>query len=89
MTAKAKSKEGKKIFVFDGLFDNDTLANLRSLILSYGVYFYDDSYDKESDNVQWIAGFSVDKYVQSRMWEVTKKVKVALGIWVISYACTP
>ena len=74
LVSEAKSKEGKKIFVFDGLFTKDLLDQLRSAILNHGVYFYDDSYDKESDNVQWIAAFEVDKYVQSRMWRITKDV---------------
>ncbi|XP_028394289.1 uncharacterized protein LOC114518487 isoform X2 [Dendronephthya gigantea] len=74
LVSEAKSEEGKKIFVFDGLFKRDVLDQLRSVILNYGVYYYDDSYDEESDNVQWIAAFNVDEYVQSRMWGITREI---------------
>ncbi len=63
--------------MFDGLFTRDVLDHLRSVILNHGVYYYDDSYDEDSDNVQWIAGFDVDKYVQSRMWRITGDVSMA------------
>ena len=76
---EAKSQEGKRIVVFDDLFPNDVLNHLRSVILNYGVYYYDDSYNEENDNVQWIAGFKVDKYVQSRMWGTTWEVSRSLG----------
>ena len=66
--------------MFDGLFTSDMLDQLRSAILNHGVYFYDDSYDKESDNVQWIAAFEVDKYVQSRMWGITRDVSMYLAL---------
>ena len=74
LVSEAKSKEGKRILVFDDLFTKDVLDYLRNVILNYGVYYYDDSYDEESDNVQWIAAFDVDKYVQSRMWGITREV---------------
>ena len=60
--------------MFDDLFTKDVLDHLRSVILNHGVYYYDDSYEVESDNVQWIAGFDVDSYVQSRMWGITRDV---------------
>lgn len=78
LVSEAKSREGKKIFVFDGLFTRETLDHLRSIILNYGVYYYDDSYDEESDNVQWIAAFNVDEYVRSRMWGITREVSRSL-----------
>lgn len=78
LISSAKSQEGKKIFVFDDLFTRDVLDHLRSVVLNYGVYYYDDSYDEESDNVQWIAAFDVDKYVQSHMWGITERVSVSL-----------
>jgi hypothetical protein len=70
-----QTKEGKKVFVFDDLFDKKDLDMLRIVILKYGLYYYDDSDDGgESDNVQWIAGFAIDRYIQSRLWNITHKV---------------
>ena len=66
--------------MFDGLFTRDVLDRLRSVTLNHGVYFYDDSYDKDSDNVQWIAAFDVDKYVLSRMWGITRDVSMCKGL---------
>ena len=80
LVSEAKSKAGKKIVVFDDLFTRDVLDNLRSVILNYGVYFYDDSYEVESDNVQWIAAFDVDKYVQSKMWGITSDVSMSRAV---------
>ena len=74
IVSQAISKNDKKIFVFDGLFDKDVLDNLRSNILNYGVFYYDDSYDEDSDNVQWIAGFEVDHFVKSNLWETVQNV---------------
>ena len=74
LVSEAKTKNGKRIVVFDGLFSKDDLDNLRRAILNYGVYYYDDSYDEESDNVQWIAGFEVDDYIKSNMWNTTQQV---------------
>lgn len=78
LVAKYETKEGKKIFVFDGLFDKKDLDQLRVVILKYGQYYYDDSEVEDSDNVQWIAGFSIDSYVQSRLWNITHKVNTVL-----------
>lgn len=72
--AAHQSLTGKKIFVFDGLFEKEDLDKLRSLVLKYGTYYYDDSEDDSSDNVQWIAGFSVDSYIKSRIWNITHQV---------------
>ena len=47
---------------------------LRTYTVKYGKYFYDDQLDLTSDNVQWIAGFQVKKFVQSRFWPIVKKV---------------
>ena len=75
----AKSKVGKKIVTFDGLFSKHDLDNLRSAILNYGVYYYDDSYDNESDNVQWIAGFKIDHYIKSNLWKITQEVRTTIN----------
>ncbi|EDO45046.1 predicted protein [Nematostella vectensis] len=72
--AEYQSSEGKKIFVFDDLYDKEDLDNLRAHILKYGVYYFDDSDDNESDNVQWIAGFNIDNYLKSRFWNITHRV---------------
>ena len=70
-----KSTEGRNIFVFDDLFVKEDLDRLRVVILKYGTYYYDDSDDDpESDNVQWIAGFDIDDYVKSRIWNNTHQV---------------
>lgn len=74
--SKYQTKDGKKIFVFDDLFDKSDLDQLRAVILKYGLYYYDDSEVDDSDNVQWIAGFSVDSYIKSRLWTITRKVNI-------------
>ena len=66
--------DGRKIFVFDNLFPKELLDHLRSFVLKYGSYFYDDSIDSDSDNVQWIAGFLLKPYLLSPYWKVVKKV---------------
>ena len=71
---KYTSKSGRKLFVFDNVFPKDVLDHLRSFVLNYGTYYYDDSVDEGSDNVQWIAGFSLEEYLQSPYWKVVKKV---------------
>jgi len=80
LVAKYETKEGKKIFVFDDLFDKKDLDQLRVVILKYGLYYYDDSEVEDSDNVQWIAGFSIDSYIQSRLWNITHKVLLLVVI---------
>ena len=72
--AEHQSLTGKKIFVFDGLFEQEDLDKLRSVILKYGTYYYDDSEDSTSDNVQWIAGFPINSYIKSRLWNITHQV---------------
>ena len=76
--AEHQSLQGKKILVFDGLFEKEDLDKLRSVVLKYGTYYYDDSEDEDSDNVQWIAGFTVDSYIRSRMWNITHQVLFVL-----------
>nr|XP_006820061.1 PREDICTED: uncharacterized protein LOC102810274 [Saccoglossus kowalevskii] len=66
LTHEFQSSAGKRIVVLDGLFNNDDLDSLRRYTLKYANYFYDDSLDLESDNVQWIAGYEVDDYIQSQ-----------------------
>ena len=70
------STEGKKILVFDDLFDKEDLDKLRAFIFKHGTYYYDDTDegDDDSDNVQWIAGFEVDSYIQSRLWNIMQQV---------------
>ena len=66
--------DGRKIFIFDDLFPKDILDGLRSFVLKYGTYFYDDSVDSDSDNVQWVAGFHLDPYIKSPYWQIIQKV---------------
>eukprot|EP00058_Branchiostoma_floridae_P025287 XP_002610777.1 hypothetical protein BRAFLDRAFT_126315 [Branchiostoma floridae] len=60
--------------VLDNLFDEEDLSALRTFTIKYGQYFFDDSIDLDSDNVQWIAGFPVESYVKSKMWNITSQV---------------
>ena len=71
-----KSTQGKKILVFDDLFDKEDLDKLRAFIFKHGTYYYDDSDegDNDSDNVQWIAGFEINDYIQSRLWKIMQQV---------------
>ena len=71
-----KSTQGKKILVFDDLFDKEDLDKLRAFIFKHGTYYYDDSDegDNDSDNVQWIAGFEINDYIQSRLWNIMQQV---------------
>ena len=70
------STEGKKIVVFDDLFDKEDLDRLRAFIFKHGTYYYDDSDDGDDggDNVQWIAGFEINDYIQSRLWNIMQQV---------------
>lgn len=70
------STEGKKIVVFDDLFDKEDLDRLRAFIFKHGTYYYDDSDDGDDggDNVQWIAGFEINDYIQSRLWKIMQQV---------------
>ena len=74
--------DGRKIFVFDNLFPKELLDHLRSFVLKYGSYFYDDSIDSDSDNVQWIAGFLLKPYLKSPYWKIVKKVLLYLKSFV-------
>lgn len=62
--------------MYDNLFPVELLDHLRNHVLKYGTYFYDDSIDSESDNVQWIAGFMLKPYLLSPYWKVVKSVSV-------------
>ena len=70
------SMQGKRILVFDDLFDKEDLDKLRAFIFKHGTYYYDDSDegDDDSDNVQWIAGFEISDYIQSRLWNIMQQV---------------
>lgn len=70
------SMQGKRILVFDDLFDKEDLDQLRAFIFKHGTYYYDDSDegDGDSDNVQWIAGFEINDYIRSRLWNVMQQV---------------
>lgn len=70
------STQGKKILVFDDLFDKEDLDKLRAFIFKHGTYYYDDSDegDNDSDNVQWIVGFEINDYIQSRLWNIMQQV---------------
>ena len=74
--SSSKSLEGKEIHVFDDLFEKEDLDRLRAFIFKHGTYYYDDSDegDDDSDNVQWIAGFEIDAYIKSRLWNVMQQV---------------
>lgn len=74
--SERKSTQGKRILVFDDLFDKEDLDKLRVFIFKHGTYYYDDSDegDNDSDNVQWIAGFEINHYIQSRLWNIMQQV---------------
>lgn len=74
--SSSKSLEGKEIHVFDDLFEKEDLDRLRAFIFKHGTYYYDDSDegDDDSDNVQWIAGFEIDAYIKSRLWNIMQQV---------------
>ena len=73
-----KSLEGKEIHVFDDLFDKEDLDKLRAFIFKHGTYYYDDSDegDDDNDNVQWIAGFEINDYIKSRLWNIMQQVRL-------------
>ncbi|XP_065060932.1 uncharacterized protein LOC135688140 [Rhopilema esculentum] len=78
--ANYSTLKGEKIFVFDNLFPKDLLDHMRAHVLKYGTYFYDDSIDEESDNVQWIAGLDMPLYLKSPYWKIIHAVaKYASG----------
>ena len=81
--------DGRKIFVYDNLFSEDLLAHLRAFVLKYGSYFYDDSIDSESDNVQWIAGFLLNPYIKSPYWKIVQSVSMLVlgGFYDRLYHC--
>lgn len=78
--------DGRKIFVYDNLFSKELLDHLRSFVLKYGTYFYDDSIDSTSDNVQWVAGFLLAPYIQSPYWKIIQKVNL---ITILKYQSYP
>lgn len=67
-------QQGEKIYVFDDLFPKDLLDHMRAHVLKYGTYFYDDSIDEESDNVQWIAGLDMPMFLKSPYWKIIRAV---------------
>ena len=71
-----ESTQGKRIVVFDDLFYKEDLDKLRAFIFKHGTYYYDDSDegDNDSDNVQWIAGFEINDYIRSRLWNIMQQV---------------
>ncbi|XP_068738920.1 uncharacterized protein [Montipora capricornis] len=73
--AEHLSTQGKRILVFDDLFDKEDLDKLRVFIFMHGTYYYDDSDegDNDSDNVQWIAGFEINDYIKSRLWNIMQQ----------------
>eukprot|EP00794_Sanderia_malayensis_P015297 gene15297-16874_t len=68
------TQKGEKIYVFDDLFPVELLDHMRSHVLKYGTYYYDDSIDQDSDNVQWIAGLDMPDYLKSPYWKVIQAV---------------
>ena len=75
VVANYSTLQGDKIFVFDNLFPTELLDHIRNHVLKYGTYFYDDSIDEESDNVQWVAGFLMQEYILSPYWKIVKEVR--------------
>ncbi|XP_062506019.1 uncharacterized protein LOC134182606 [Corticium candelabrum] len=73
-TARFATREGRKIFVFDDLFNRTELDVVRSYIIDYGKYYYDDSLDRDSDNVQWISGYEIDAFVGTKYWGVVRQI---------------
>ncbi|PIK54879.1 hypothetical protein BSL78_08216 [Apostichopus japonicus] len=65
---------GRKIYVFDDLFLRDDLLNLRNHVEDYGDYYFDDSYDEDSDNVQWISAINIELFIKSRLWKVVQRI---------------
>ena len=73
-----QASNGKSVYAFDGLFNESDLADLRRYIVRHGLVFYDDTEDSGySDNVQWISGFEVSYFVQSKYWRIVKQVCIA------------
>ena len=54
-------------------------------MLKFGTYFYDDSIDNHSDNVQWVAGFLLDPYIKSPYWKIIQKVSFIHNILFPTY----
>ncbi len=67
--------QGDRLYVFDNLFPVELLDHVRAYVLKYGTYFYDDSIDSDSDNVQWIAGHDMYRYIESPYWKIIKAVR--------------
>jgi len=74
VVANFSTEKGEKIYVFDDLFPKDLLDHMRAHVLKYGTYFYDDSIDEESDNVQWIAGLDMPLFLKSPYWKIISAV---------------
>ena len=68
------TSEKKGIIVFDDLFSKDELDQLRSHIISHGRYLYQDGLEWDSDNVQWITGYSVQDFVRTTYWLKIRQV---------------
>ena len=80
--------QGEKIFVFDNLFPKDLLDHMRAHVLKYGTYFYDDSIDEESDNVQWIAGLDMPLYLKSPYWKIIHAVSFLFVPRTLAASCS-
>lgn len=39
-----------------------------------GDYYFDDSYDEDSDNVQWISAINIELFIKSRLWKVVQRI---------------
>ncbi|XP_071486638.1 uncharacterized protein [Diadema antillarum] len=74
LTMNFTTHQGKRVYVFDGIFNEEDLMKLRNFVPRHGHFYFDDSLDLDSDNVQWIAGFKIDDYAGSKMWPATRKV---------------
>ncbi|XP_032228281.1 uncharacterized protein LOC116611810 isoform X2 [Nematostella vectensis] len=70
---KVLDRQGRVVSFFDGLFTKGDLDALRLYLLHYNSAYayqgYDESKDTEHDNVSWIAGIKVSKFIKSRIWK--------------------
>jgi len=63
-----------QVYVFDELFAKSDLDALREYIIKYGKFLDGNRVDFDSDNVDWIAVFTVDAFVHTKFWPVVQQI---------------
>jgi len=74
LTKKLITKNHKRIYVYDGLFDEMFMSALFHYVVEHTPYYEEEIDDASDDQVRWILGLEDPNFIKGPIWAVLKQI---------------